>query len=146
MDSETLAIEDDADLNQLRTRLRSLSQQADLEDYETTKLVTAASELARNIIEYAEAGEATLEATTDPPSVNVTFVDEGPGIPDPDRALEDGYSGAGSNGLGIGLPGAKRLADEFELDSDPESGTRIRIKIRSTKKSSSTPQPQEEKP
>lgn len=134
MDPESLEVQD-GDLNELRSRLRSHAEQADFENYETTKLVTAASELARNIIEYAEVGEVTLESSSEPPSVTATFVDEGPGIPDTERALEDGYSGADSSGLGIGLPGAKRLVDEFELVSDPESGTQVRITVLPNKKS-----------
>lgn len=135
MDSESLEIRNDADLNELRTRLRNHARTVDLEDYETTKLVTAASELARNIIEYADVGEARIESTIEPPGVTAVFLDEGPGIPDPEKALEDGYSGANSSGLGIGLPGAKRLADDFELGSDAQSGTRVRITIRSEPKS-----------
>jgi serine/threonine-protein kinase RsbT len=92
-----------------------------------TKLVTAASELARNTLEYGGGGVMMLERLNDGArkGVRLTFSDEGPGIPDIDQALRDGYTTGG--GLGLGLGGAKRLSNEFTIASEPGKGTRITI-------------------
>ena len=92
-----------------------------------TKLVTAASELARNTVEYGGGGEVRLELVNEGVrrGVRLTFVDHGPGIADIALAMRDGYT-TGS-GLGLGLSGAKRLCNEFEIDSQPGQGTRVRI-------------------
>ncbi|MUI12472.1 anti-sigma regulatory factor [Massilia dura] len=92
-----------------------------------TKMITAASELARNTLRYGGGGEAYLEKLLKGArrGVGLTFVDHGPGIPDIPRALTDGYTSGG--GMGLGLSGAKRLADEFELESAPGQGTTVRI-------------------
>lgn len=88
-------------------------------------IVTAASELARNMVLYANGGTMSLEIVRDGvrEGLRLTFEDKGPGIPDIARALEDGYSTRGS--LGIGLPGARRLVNEFELTSIVGEGTRV---------------------
>jgi serine/threonine-protein kinase RsbT len=107
-----------------------LAAEAEFTDYETTKLVTAASEVSRNILNYAETGHAEVDfRTDDQPEIQIFFEDEGPGIDDVDRALEDGFSGEKSDGLGVGLPGAKRLADQFSIDSSSD-GTRVTIVVR----------------
>ncbi len=92
-----------------------------------TKIVTAASELARNLINYGGGGTMTIEALNDGAKrgVRVTFEDHGPGIADIEQALRDGYSSG--SGLGLGLGGAKRLSNEFHIDSRPGEGTRIAI-------------------
>lgn len=92
-----------------------------------TKIVTAASELARNTLTYGGGGSVRLEALNDGSrrGLRVIFEDEGPGIPDVEQALRDGFTTAG--GLGLGLGGAKRLSSEFELDSRPGQGTRVAI-------------------
>jgi serine/threonine-protein kinase RsbT len=92
-----------------------------------TKLVTAASELARNAVAHGGGGTVTIEAFegTGTHKLQLTFEDRGPGIPDVELALRDGYSSGGS--LGIGLGGSKRLVDEFELDTHLGRGTRVRI-------------------
>ena len=92
-----------------------------------TKIVTAASELARNALQYGNGGEAKLEALNDGArrGLRLTFEDQGPGIVDTQLALRDGYSTGG--GLGLGLSGARRLSNEFALDSEPGRGTRVMI-------------------
>jgi serine/threonine-protein kinase RsbT len=90
-----------------------------------TKLVTAASELARNMVEYAGGGRLLLEAVRNGsrPGLRMTFEDEGPGIEDIEIALADGYT-TGS-GLGLGLGGSRRLSNEFEIDSVAGRGTKV---------------------
>lgn len=92
-----------------------------------TKLVTAASELARNTVIHGGGGEMRLEAVNNGPrrGVKVTFMDAGPGIPDIALAMKDGYTTRG--GLGLGLSGSKRLVNEFEIESEPGKGTRVSI-------------------
>jgi serine/threonine-protein kinase RsbT len=92
-----------------------------------TKLVTAASELARNTIDYGGGGEVTIELAVSSirKGVRLVFTDHGPGIPDIGLALRDGYTSG--SGLGLGLGGAKRLASEFQIDSKPGEGTRVMI-------------------
>jgi serine/threonine-protein kinase RsbT len=91
-----------------------------------TKLVTAASELARNTLIHGGGGAATSDKVTSPAGragIRVAFSDEGPGIPDTDLALTDGWTTG--NGLGLGLSGARRLVDEFELVTNAAGGTRV---------------------
>jgi serine/threonine-protein kinase RsbT len=92
-----------------------------------TKLVTAASELARNTIVHGGGGEMRLQALNDGPrrGVSAVFADTGPGIPDLELAMKDGYSTRG--GLGLGLSGAKRLVNEFAIESKPGTGTTVSI-------------------
>jgi len=92
-----------------------------------TKMVTASSELARNTLDYGGGGTASIELVENGrrSGLRVIFEDQGPGIPDVDLALTDGFTSG--NGLGLGLGGAKRLADEFEISSKPGAGTRVSI-------------------
>ena len=92
-----------------------------------TKIVTAASELARNTVIYGGGGVVRLEALNDGPrrGLRLTFEDKGPGIPDVTLALKDGYTTG--HGLGLGLSGAKRLMSEFEIQSAPGQGTRVAV-------------------
>jgi serine/threonine-protein kinase RsbT len=92
-----------------------------------TKLVTAASELARNAIDHGGGGTVLFESLNDGArrGLRLTFEDSGPGIEDIDRALRDGYTTGG--GLGLGLGGARRLVNEFEISSAPGKGTRVTI-------------------
>ena len=92
-----------------------------------TKMVTAASELARNTLRYGGGGRAELSLLADGGrrGLSISFIDEGPGIVDIAKALTDGYTTGG--GMGLGLSGARRLADDFELDSAPGKGTRVTI-------------------
>ncbi|MBA3391845.1 MAG: anti-sigma regulatory factor [Deltaproteobacteria bacterium] len=111
----------------VRQRAREQSQRAGFSLLETTKLVTAASELARNALEHGGGGYADIEVVTDGirRGVRMTFVDEGPGIPNLELALRDGYTTG--KGLGLGLSGSRRLCSEFEIDSAPGRGTRVRV-------------------
>lgn len=106
-------------------RERAVAQGFTLVDQ--TKLVTAASELARNTLEYGGGGEVLIEVLNDGirKGVRLTFSDKGPGIADLDLALKDGYTTGG--GLGLGLSGARRLSNEFSIDSKPGEGTRVAI-------------------
>lgn len=92
-----------------------------------TKIVTAASELARNTLDYGGGGDVRVEMLTNGSrtGLRLTFTDQGPGIPDLEQALRDGYTSG--NGLGLGLGGAKRLSSEFALESAPGAGTRVMI-------------------
>jgi serine/threonine-protein kinase RsbT len=92
-----------------------------------TKIVTAASELARNTVDYGGGGDVLLEVLLNGTrsGLRLTFSDKGPGIADIDQALRDGYTSG--HGLGLGLGGAKRLSNEFSIESKPGSGTRVTI-------------------
>lgn len=94
---------------------------------EQTKVVTAASELARNTLVHGGGGTMTLQAVEDNgrSGLQLFFEDQGPGIPDIQEALRDGYTTG--TGLGLGLGGARRLSSEFEIHSAPDKGTRVRI-------------------
>ena len=94
---------------------------------EQTKIVTAASELARNTIDHGGGGSARLQSLRNGgrAGLRLTFEDKGPGIPDIELALKDGYTTGG--GLGLGLSGARRLSNEFEIQSRPGEGTRVTI-------------------
>jgi serine/threonine-protein kinase RsbT len=94
---------------------------------EQTKMVTAASELARNVLDYGGGGKVELEVLQNElrQGLKLTFADQGPGIADLDQALKDGFT-TGS-GMGLGLGGAKRLVNEFEIDSAPGRGTKVSI-------------------
>jgi serine/threonine-protein kinase RsbT len=107
------------------TRVNAIAQGLTLVDQ--TKLVTAASELARNTLDYGGGGEVEISRIDEAPrkGVRLIFSDHGPGIPDIDAALRDGFTTG--NGLGLGLGGARRLCNEFSIDSRPGNGTRITI-------------------
>jgi serine/threonine-protein kinase RsbT len=92
-----------------------------------TKLVTATSELARNLVQHAGGGVVRIESIAEGArhGLRLVFQDEGPGIADIETAMRDGYSTAG--GLGLGLSGARRLSNDFQIDSAPGKGTRITI-------------------
>ena len=124
---QILPLRTQEDVVRLRQRVRDLAQLQRLSLVDQTKLVTAASELARNALIYGGGGEATLCGLSDGRrgGVRLVFSDQGPGIVDIGLALTDGYTTGG--GLGLGLSGARRLCDEFELDSAPGQGTRVSI-------------------
>ena len=107
------------------TRENAVAQGLTLVDQ--TKLVTAASELARNTLDYGGGGEVEIVRIEELPrkGVRLTFLDQGPGIPDVEAALRDGFTTGG--GLGLGLGGARRLCNEFSIDSTPGKGTRVTI-------------------
>lgn len=110
-----------------RQAVRRAAQECGLRLVDQTKLVTAASELARNTVIYGGGGEMDWEILEDGirAGVRLVFRDEGPGIADLKLAMTDGWTSG--SGLGLGLTGAKRLVNEFELDSVPGKGTRVTI-------------------
>lgn len=117
-----------ADIVAVRQAARSLAVEIGLTIIDQTKVVTAASELARNTLVYGGGGTATLEIVRESlkkEGLRLTFEDQGPGIPDIERAMQDGYSSG--QGLGLGLGGAKRLCSEFSITSQPGAGTRVSI-------------------
>ncbi|NYH51816.1 serine/threonine-protein kinase RsbT [Nocardiopsis arvandica] len=120
-------IRKDADLTAVRQHVRALAQRTGFGLVQQTKLVTAASELARNTLLHGGGGAAEISVVhgSTGPGLSVSFVDSGPGIPDVELALSDGYSTAG--GLGMGLSGSKRLVQEFAIESVPDGGTRITV-------------------
>lgn len=117
----------DEDVVRVRQAARSLAIEAKLSLVDQTKLVTATSELARNSLVHGGGGIATLELAREAGRVGVraSFRDEGPGIPDLDLALTEGYTTAG--GLGLGLSGARRLVDHFSIETAVGEGTCVEI-------------------
>ena len=111
----------------VRQAVRTLAVGLGFSLVDQTKVVTAASELARNTIKHGGGGTALLEAINDGPrrGLRLTFEDQGPGIPDIAQAMKDGFTTSG--GLGLGLSGAKRLTNEFAITSQLGTGTRIVI-------------------
>jgi serine/threonine-protein kinase RsbT len=124
---ETVPIAVDDDIVRVRQRVRDSAVALGFSLVDQTKLVTAASELARNTLVYGLGGTLRIETVFNDRRVGLrlTFEDQGPGIADTALALTDGYT-TGS-GLGLGLSGARRLSQDFELSSRPGEGTRITI-------------------
>jgi serine/threonine-protein kinase RsbT len=124
--SETVALSAEPDVVTVRRRVRELAAQLGFSLVDQTKLVTAASELARNNLTYGGGGRMLAEVLNGPRTgLRLSFEDKGPGITDIDLAMRDGFT-TGS-GLGLGLGGAKRLASEFEIVSRLGEGTRVVI-------------------
>jgi serine/threonine-protein kinase RsbT len=121
----TLPLRTPEDIVRMRQAVREQSMALGFSLVDQTKLVTAASELGRNTIIYGGGGSVTLEAIAEAArrGLRLSFVDQGPGIPDIELALKDGYTSG--SGLGLGLGGAKRLCNEFSIDSAPGRGTRV---------------------
>jgi serine/threonine-protein kinase RsbT len=120
-----IPIRTDADVVAARRQGRELAAQAGFSATELTIIATAISEIARNIVMFANRGEITVSLVGDDSRQGVTVVarDSGPGISDLERAVQDGYSGYG--GMGLGLPGSRRLMDEFEVSSEVDRGTTV---------------------
>ena len=127
-DELLVPIASDVDVVTARQQGRSLAANAGFSSGDQTVIAAAISEVARNILNYARRGEVLLSVVTngDRQGVIVVARDQGPGIPDVQRALEDGYSTSG--GLGLGLPGARRLMDDFDVTSSVGKGTTVTMK------------------
>ena len=123
-----VSIATDQDVVAARQKGRAMALELGLSASDSTLLATAISELARNIVSYAGQGEIILHAAQNSgrPGVTVVARDDGPGIPSIEQAMRDGYSTSGS--LGMGLPGVRRLVDEFEITSEVGQGTTVTIR------------------
>lgn len=125
MQEVRIPIASDADIVAARQFGRDLATEIGFSQTDTTLIATAISEVARNITTYAGSGEIVCETIerNERCGLLVVAVDEGPGIADLERALQDGFTTG--QGMGLGLPGAKRLMDEFEIESAPGLGTKV---------------------
>lgn len=123
----TLPLRTEEDIVASRQKVRQLSQSLKFSLVDQTKMITAASELSRNTVVHGRGGDMRWEILTDGlrQGLRLHFEDTGPGIPDTKLALTDGWTSGG--GMGLGLPGSKRLVHEFELKSTPGAGTRVSI-------------------
>ncbi len=124
---DTLPIRTSDDVVRVRQETRTRAVEIGLGLVDQTKIVTAASELARNTLDYGGGGTVRLQIVQNGirKGLKLTFEDKGPGIPDLELALKDGYTTG--NGLGLGLSGAKRLSNDFEIESKVGEGTRVSI-------------------
>ncbi len=124
---ETAAISSSSDIVKVRQIVREWAISLGFSLVEQTKMVTAASELARNTLDYGGGGAVQMQVLNNESrrGLKLTFSDEGPGIKDLEQAMKDGFT-TGS-GMGLGLGGAKRLVNEFEIDSTPGRGTKVMI-------------------
>lgn len=125
--AESMEIRVSDDIVMVRQAVRKKSVALGFGLVDQTKVVTASSELARNTLDYGGGGKVHLELVENGArsGLRITFEDQGPGIPDIELALTDGYTTG--NGMGLGLSGAKRLSNEFEIWSKPGEGTRVSI-------------------
>jgi serine/threonine-protein kinase RsbT len=126
--AERIAIDSDADVVTARQRARALAVGLEMSTTDQTLLATAISEIARNIIAYAVRGEVLIELVRDEGGrrgIRVVAHDDGPGIENLDNALQDGYTTGG--GLGLGLPGARRLVDDFAIETAAGRGTTVTL-------------------
>ena len=125
--TEKVDVRSAADVVTVRQMVRTWAIEAGFTLVDQTKMVTAASELARNTIDYGGGGVAHLEMMQEGArrGLRVAFEDQGPGIPDIELALRDGYTSGG--GMGLGLGGSKRLVNDFEIDSRVGAGTKVTI-------------------
>lgn len=123
-----MAINSDQDIVSARQKGRAMATELGFSSGDSTLIATAISELARNILSYAREGRITLAGVHGSSRVGILIVasDDGPGIPDIRQAMRDGFSTSGS--LGRGLPGVRRLMDEFEITSQPSRGTTVTVK------------------
>ncbi|GAB2684691.1 anti-sigma regulatory factor [Mucilaginibacter koreensis] len=124
---DTIKVYREQDVVLLRNRVKEQAVKIKMGLVNQTKLITAASELVRNMLRYGGGGETTIEVVSRgrDNGIRLTFTDKGPGIPDIAKALQDGYSTGKS--LGLGLPGTKRLVNEFDLKSVVGQGTTVTV-------------------
>lgn len=123
-----MAIDSDQDIVLARQKGRALALEFGFSAGDATLIATAISELARNIVTYAKRGQIALKVVSNGTRQGVSIIasDQGPGIPDIRQAMRDGFSTSGS--LGMGLPGVRRLVDDFEITSQPGLGTTVVVK------------------
>ena len=127
LNKESMAIQREIDVIPFRNRLKEYATRIGMSLVNQTKIITAASELARNMLKYANGGSVLIEVVSKgrENGIRLVFKDEGPGIPDVAQAMKDGYSTGKS--LGLGLPGARRLVSEFEIESEVGKGTKVTV-------------------
>jgi serine/threonine-protein kinase RsbT len=127
-DETRVRIESESDCLTARQKGRALAGSLGFSGSDQTLIATAISEIARNIVQYAKRGEIVMSVVEKDgkPGILIVARDEGPGIPNIELAMQDGYSTG--KGLGLGLPGARRLMDEFEITSKVGKGTKITMK------------------
>lgn len=123
--SEVVPIQSSSDIVLVRQKVRGLTAELKFTLVDQTKMITAASELARNTLEHGGGGKVVLELVGNGArnGLRLTFEDQGPGIPDIEQALRDGFTT--KSGLGLGLSGSRRLVNEFEIASKPGEGTKV---------------------
>lgn len=124
---ETRPLQGEDDVVRARQAVRSWAVELGFGLVDQTKIVTAASELARNTVVYGGGGEMAMQVVERDGrrGLRLSFEDRGPGIPDLEQALRDGFTTGG--GLGLGLGGARRLVNEFSVEAPPEGGTRVTV-------------------
>lgn len=124
---ETLPLKNSNDVVLARQKVRQWATELRFSLVDQTKLITAASELARNALDHGKGGTMTIEqvGVGGRVGLKLLFADEGPGIPDLELALKDGFTTGG--GMGLGLGGSKRLVNEFSIDTAPGKGTRVTV-------------------
>ena len=124
---ETVSIKNSSDVVLARQRVRQWAQELKFTLVDQTKLVTAASELARNTLDHGKGGQMIMDVVEvlTKTGLRLVFEDQGPGIADVAGALRDGYTSG--TGLGLGLGGSKRLVNDFEIQSQPGKGTRVTV-------------------
>jgi len=128
LQSSSIALECEHDIAVARGEVRAVAASLGFRVVDQTRLATVASELARNVVKYARRGRMIAQPTADArgrAGLRLIFEDSGPGIPDIAAAMRDGFSTG--RGLGKGLPGSKRLVDEFEIESEVGRGTRVTV-------------------
>jgi serine/threonine-protein kinase RsbT len=126
--SRSIALEGEHDIAVARGEVRRMAAALGFRIIDQTRLATVCSELARNVVKYAGSGRLIAQPMTTPDgrqALRLIFEDRGPGIPDIDAAMRDGFSTG--RGLGKGLPGSKRLVDEFKIESEVGRGTRVTV-------------------
>lgn len=124
--ADVLFIRSEPDVVLVRQKVRAATLELKFSIVDQTKMVTAASELARNVLKYGGGGEVKVELLREPrPGLRLVFSDKGPGIPDLDLALKDGYTTG--DGLGMGLGGSRRLVNDFSIQSRVGEGTTVMI-------------------
>ena len=128
MESKTIALENNQDIAFARNEVRTIAAALGFRTLDQTRLATVASELARNVIKYAGRGRLIAQPIEDPDgrqALRLIFEDKGPGISNIEEAMRDGFSTG--RGLGKGLPGSKRLVDEFKIESEIGQGTCVTV-------------------